>query len=181
MPGVSEGIHPIFAKYFIRRIRFSKHDPDQVATVEEYRDAGYNVTNCIYAANSWVVEFPTKDSLVGEVVGRYGRDGEEFVQSVDNLTLYDMLEFQALYQTWWADNAVSFTANVKPGQTSPKDVAALLTQFNGQIKGSTIFPETSMPQAPYERLTKEEYERAVVQEVSDGIDEDCSTGACPVR
>src|SRR5690606_24511188 len=29
MPGVSEGIHPIFSKYFVRRIRFSDIDTDQ--------------------------------------------------------------------------------------------------------------------------------------------------------
>src|SRR5690606_1684035 len=60
MPGVSEGIHPIFSKYFIRRIRFSKLDPDQAATLEQYKADGYKVEDCLYAANTAVVEIPTK-------------------------------------------------------------------------------------------------------------------------
>jgi hypothetical protein len=30
-------------------------------------------------------------------------------------------------------------------------------------------------------LERWEYESAVAKQVSDGIDEDCTTGACPVR
>lgn len=33
LPGVSEGIHPIYARHFLRRVRFSMTDPAQVKTV----------------------------------------------------------------------------------------------------------------------------------------------------
>ena len=39
----------------------------------------------------------------------------------------------------------------------------------------------SRPQAPYTRLTREEFEAIAVTAVEDGGDENCSTGACPVR
>jgi ribonucleoside-triphosphate reductase len=181
MPGVSEGVHPIFAKYFIRRVRLSKVDPEQMSMVDKYEAEGFEVEDDMYADNTVVVSFPTKDTLVQAVTDRYGRDGEDFVEAADDLSLRDMLAFQALYQTYWADNAVSFTANVDPQQYKPEHVELQLKDFAGQLKGSTVFPEASMPQSPYERLTRWEYESAVAKQVSDGISEDCGIGGCPVR
>jgi adenosylcobalamin-dependent ribonucleoside-triphosphate reductase len=181
MPGVSEGVHPIFAKYFIRRVRLSKVDPDQVSMAEKYAVEGFLVEDDMYADNTSVVSIPTKDSLVEAVVDRFGRDGEEIVEAADDLSLKEMLAFQALYQTHWADNAVSFTANVDPAQYKGQEVEQEIVRFAGKLKGATIFPEASMPQAPYERLTKEEYEAAQAKQIADGVDEECGTGGCPVR
>ncbi|AHY27115.1 ribonucleotide reductase [Mycobacterium phage Phantastic] len=181
LPGVSEGIHPIFAKYFNRRIRFSLLDEDQFQTCSKYAAEGYEVEKDLYAENTMVVTIPTKDSLVQEVVDRYGRDAESIVESAADLTLNQLLAFQALYQMLWADNAVSFTANVDPGTYTPADVQQQLRTFGGLLKGATIFPESSMPQAPYERITKSEYEAATAQAVADSVDEECASGACPIR
>jgi hypothetical protein len=127
------------------------------------------------------VAIPTKDTLVQAVTDIYGDAGEDFVEAASDLTLHQMLAFQRLYQQHWADNAVSFTANVDPLQYKPSHVEEQLLAFAGQIKGSTIFPEASMPQAPYERLERWEYESAVAKQVADGVDEECANGACPVR
>lgn len=183
MPGVSEGIHPIFAKYFNRRIRLSIRDADQRQMLNQYEQEGYETEVDQYdkSGNTWVVTFPTKDTLVQQVVDRYGRDAEEIVESADDLTLHEMLAFQATYQTHWADNAVSFTANIDPEAYQPQDVAEQIVKFGGLLKGATIFPEQSMPQAPYERLTKAEYEAATAKSVADGVDEECASGACPIR
>ncbi|AUV62007.1 ribonucleotide reductase [Mycobacterium phage SWU2] len=178
LPGVSEGIHPIFAKYFKRRIRFSHND---IEALSKLVAEGYEVEDDIYAANTAVVTIPTKDILVEEVVKRYGRDAEELVESADDLTLNELLAFQALYQKLWADNAVSFTANVDPERYKPHVVGEQLVVFGGILKGATIFPEASMPQAPYERITKKEYEAATVVAVADSVDEECASGACPIR
>jgi ribonucleoside-triphosphate reductase len=181
MPGVSEGVHPIFAKYFIRRVRLSKVDPDQVMMLKQYEADGFEVEDCQYAANTAVISIPTKDTLVQAVTDRFGDEGESIVEAASDLPLHDMLRFQALYQAYWADNAVSFTANVDPQQYSSDHVEGQLRQFAGRLKGATIFPEASMPQSPYERLSRWEYESAVAKQVSDGIDEDCASGSCPVR
>ncbi|ASR86502.1 ribonucleotide reductase [Mycobacterium phage Changeling] len=179
LAGVSEGIHPIFSKYFNRRIRFNKvSDFDQLL---EMYNLGYHVEDDLFAPNTSVVTIPTKDTLVQAVVDRFGRDGEEIVESADDLTLTELLAFQALYQTCWADNAVSFTANVEPTVYSPSDVAGVLEDFAGLIKGSTIFPEASFEQAPYERITKQQYESAAAKAVEDGVDEECANGACPIK
>ncbi|MDO3120231.1 ribonucleoside-triphosphate reductase, adenosylcobalamin-dependent [Mycobacteroides abscessus subsp. abscessus] len=182
MPGVSEGIHPIFSRYFNRRIRFNKRG-DDLAQVDELREQGFHVEDDLYAPDTLVVTIPTKDTLVAAVEAIYGPErAEELVQSADELSLNELLAFQAMYQTCWADNAVSFTANVDPDKYTAKDVSDQLAKFAGLIKGATVFPESSMPQSPYERITKEEYEASQAKSVSDGVDEECSNGgACPIR
>lgn len=182
MPGVSEGIHPIFSRYFNRRIRFNTRG-DDMQQVEELRAQGYHVEDDLYAPDTLVVTIPTKDSLVAAVEAIHGPErAEELVQSADELSLNELLAFQAMYQTCWADNAVSFTANVDPDKYTAKDVSDQLVKFAGLIKGATVFPESSMPQSPYERITKEEYESATAKAVEDGVDLECSSGgACPIR
>jgi ribonucleoside-triphosphate reductase len=182
LPGVTEGIHPVFAKYFIRRIRFSIVDPDQWATCMDYANRGFLVEPDAVAAETMVVSIPTKDILLDEVAAIWGpEEAEELVQSPAELTLKDMLNVQAMYQDLWADNAVSYTANVDPSKYSVGELTQLLIEYGPELKGGTIFPEQSFPQAPYERLTKEEFEAFEVTETNDSVDENCATGACPVR
>lgn len=179
LAGVSEGIHPIFSRYFIRRVRFNQLSDAE--TLQSMIKQGYEVEDDLFAPNTAVVSIPTKDTLVQSVVDRFGRDAEAIVESADELTLEQLFAFQALYQTLWADNAVSFTANVDPELYQAEYVASQLQRFAGQIKGSTIFPEASFPQAPYERISKAQYEAAVVKSVADGVDEECANGACPIK
>ena len=182
MPGVSEGIHPIFAKYFIRRIRFSDVDPDQFATAVGYAARGYDVEPCQYAPSTTVVSIPTMDSLLAEVESLYGAESAaRIVESAEDLDLYDMLGFQAMYQENWADNAVSYTVNIDPEKYTVPEVMMALMTFQGQLKGATIFPEKSRPQSPYERISKEQFEAFEATQTADGVDEDCASGACPVR
>ena len=181
LPGVSEGVHPIFAKYFIRRIRFNKLG-DGMEQVYDLEAQGYKVEDDLYAPNTCVVAIPTKDILMQQVEDRFGDDeADRLVQAADDLTLRDMLSFQALYQELWADNAVSYTANFDAQQYSAEHIADQIMIFGGKLKGATIFPELTMPQCPYERIERWEYESTIAHEVSDGIDENCATGACPVR
>lgn len=181
LAGVSEGIHPIFAPHFIRRVRFNKLG-DDMSQVEALRQQGYEVEDDLYAANTSVVSIPTKDTLVEAVERIWGEErASVIVESAADLTLNDMLGFQALYQTCWADNAVSFTANVDPQKYKPLHVETQLKRFAGLIKGATVFPEMSFPQSPYERITREEYDAALTKTVSDGVDEECANGSCPIR
>ncbi|WP_371784652.1 ribonucleoside-triphosphate reductase, adenosylcobalamin-dependent [Streptosporangium subroseum] len=183
LPGTTEGIHPIFSRYYIRRIRFSTIDPDQLAQVQTYREQGYNIVNDPQAANTVVVEIPSKESVV-ERVEAAGWPAE-IVESADELTLEQLLSFQQLVQEEYADNAVSFTANVKPERYSPQEMSDTIVHFANKLKGFTIFPEQGYELAPYERITQQEYEAWVAEtgliNVEDGIDEDCANGACPIR
>ncbi|MGW1673265.1 ribonucleoside-triphosphate reductase, adenosylcobalamin-dependent [Streptomyces sp. NPDC002324] len=171
-----EAVHAPFAGYFKRRIRFSDLEPSEKAQVEEYRRKGYHVEPDKNAANTSVVTIPTKDPLVE--IG-----GENF-QHAGDLSLRDMLSVQALYQEHWADQAVSYTVNIDPNAYSVDDLVEALVPFLPRLKGTTVFPELSFEQPPYERITKEEYEelaKAVGIETSDtSYDEMCASGACPI-
>ncbi|MGS2646048.1 ribonucleoside-triphosphate reductase, adenosylcobalamin-dependent [Streptosporangium sp. G12] len=183
LPGTTEGIHPIFARYYIRRIRFSTIDPDQFAQVSRYIQLGYNVVDDPMAANTVVVEIPSKESVV-ERVEAAGWPAS-IVESADELTLKQLLSVQELVQAEYADNAVSFTANVDPERYSPQDMADTIWHFANKLKGFTIFPEQGYALAPYERITEQDYLDWVTStglaHVEDGIDEECANGACPIR
>jgi ribonucleoside-triphosphate reductase len=77
-----------------RRIRFNQHS--DYAALAELVNQGYEVEDDLFAPNTAVVTIPTKDTLVQAVVDRFGRDGEEIVESADDLTLTELLAFQAL-------------------------------------------------------------------------------------
>lgn len=168
-----EAVHAPFAGYFKRRIRFSDLEPTERAQVEEYRQRGYDVEPDKYAANTSVVTIPTKDPLADI--------GDSF-EHAGQLSLTDMLSVQALYQEHWADQAVSYTANVDPTAYTVDDLVDALIPFLPKLKGTTVFPEMSFEQPPYERITKEEYEElaaAVGVETADtSYDEICASGAC---
>lgn len=95
-----------------------------------------------------------------------------------------MLAFRALYQDAYADNAVSFTVNVPEGALSVEDVADALATYLPRLKGTTLMPDGTRPQAPYERLSQAEFEALtapVAVAVDDSYDELCASGACPIR
>ena len=130
LPGVSEGIHPIFSRYFIRRIRFNKLG-DDAEVVRKLKEQGYEVEDDLYAPDTHVVSIPTKDSLLQQVANGIGdRQADDIVQSVHDLTLAEMLTMQAMYQAVWADNAVSYTANIPQGY-DVKELAGTLYEFGG--------------------------------------------------
>lgn len=180
LPGVTEGIHPIYAPYFDRRIRFNLTDDDQFATVSDAiaQGLGFEVDSYDQSGNTGIVVYPTKDPLVAEVEA-LGYDAE-IVESASEISLEDMLRFQAMYQSAWADNAVSFTVNVQPGLDAGY-VAEVLETYLPVLKGTTIMVDETRTQAPYTRITREEYESAQVRTVEDSIDLECATGACPIR
>ena len=181
MPGVTEGIHTIYARFFKRRVRFSMVDPAQVKTVEDAVLQGYEVEKCIYdqSGNTMVVTYPTKEKLVAEVEA-LGID-PSIVESADEVDLNAMLAFQAMYQTEYADNAVSFTVNFPEGKYEFDEAAAIIQSWLPVLKGTTLMPDGTRAQAPYERITAEEFAQYAVTSVEDSTDEDCTTGACPVR
>lgn len=201
LPGVTEGIHPVLYRFFEQRIRFSNVDSDQAAQVEEARLAGFAVEIDSYdqSGNTSIVVYPTKNLLV-EQVEALGYDAS-LVEQADEISVRDMLSFQAMYQEFWADNAVSFTVNVpaekhqndyllaNPGGTRipaptalrQKELAATLLEFLPVLKGTTVMLDGSRVQAPFTAITEKAYEAAAAAQVMDAIDVDCATGACPIR
>lgn len=181
LPGVTEGIHPIYARHFIRRVRFSIVDKAQALTVSQAGLSGLRIEECQYdqSGNTWIIEYPTKDKLVAEIE-ELGYDAE-LVESADEISVEDMLDFQAMYQSAWADNAVSYTVNVPEGKYSQAHLAEALRPRLGLLKGTTLMVDGTRPQAPYERISEAQFDTYSVTLVEDGTDEECASGACPVR
>lgn len=201
MPGRTEGGHSVYARYFVRRVRYSNSDPDQAAQVARLKADGHHVEPDLYAANTDVVTFITKEQLVEEVEAM-GLD-PEIVEQADEISLSDMLGIQAFFQQYWADNAVSFTVNVpaepiqaqalalgysdipEPSPERVEKVAETLFPFLSRLKGTTLMVDGSRPQAPYERITREQYEAeqaaGVKVSVDASYDEECASGACPIK
>lgn len=180
LPGTTEGIHSIYARYFIRRIRFSTIKPEEVKQFDELVALGYEWEPDLVAANTVVVSIPTKERLVGEVEAMGYPAG--LVESADEISLKDMLYVQAMVQDVWADNAVSFTVNIPEGKYTAEELATELEYFLPRLKGTTVFPDKSRPQSPYERITAAQYEALTgPKEVNESYDENCASGACPIK
>src|SRR5690606_24409418 len=156
-------------------------DPAQAATVQEAVNAGHLVERCIYdqSGNTMVVAYPTKEKLVAEVEAM-GYD-PAIVESADEIPLDAMLAFQAMYQTEYADNAVSFTVNFPEGKYTVEEAGDIIAGWLPGLKGTALMPDGTREQAPYERLTAEQFAQYEVTSVEDSTDEECATGACPVR
>jgi adenosylcobalamin-dependent ribonucleoside-triphosphate reductase len=181
LPGVSEGIHPIYARWYERRIRFSMRSESEWQTVMNAQAEGFVVEDDIYDSSGMtkVVVYPTEDILM-EQVRALGLP-ESVVQSADELDVIDMLSVQRTYQKFWADNAVSYTCNIAEGSVTPEKLASILAKWLPDLKGTTIMVDASRPQAPYKRITKEEYDAVTAKVQEDSTSEECSNGACPVR
>jgi ribonucleoside-triphosphate reductase (thioredoxin) len=181
LAGSTPGIHPAFAKYYIRRVRMSAIDP-LIAVCREH---------------NYPVEYERK--LDGEIndktmiVSFPCYAGENVIVAKD-MTAVQQLELVKKLQTVWADNAVSVTIYFKSEELN--DIKTWLKEnYKDSIKSVSfvLHKEHGFAQAPYEEITKEKYEELCSQlkpfntkEVTlDSNKElsmdDCSTGACPIR
>ncbi len=169
LPGATEGAHPIYARHFIRRMRYADNDP----LLDKHVAAGRHIEPCQYAAGTSVVSIVTRDSILD-------RFPAELIEQADEIDPAVMLATQSFIQEHWSDNATSFTTNIPP-DTDRTELAAALRKWAPILKGTTIMPDGARPQAPYERIDAETYAQATAATVGQAIDDSCSTGACPVR
>lgn len=177
MPGVTPGIQPVFARHLIRRVRYADTDPALPGLVAE----GYSVLDDTYAANTKVVEYPVRDSILD-------RFDEGLIEQADELAFGDFMALVACVQETFCGgsdgNAVSSTAHL-PANADPAMLAAEIVKVGGSVKGVTAFPAVSRPLSPLEAISKDTFEEMVatvgIAESFDSNDGSCSTGACPVR
>ena len=108
-----------------------------------------------------------------------------------DMTAVEQLELQCRLQEEWADNAVSVTVYIKPGEL--ESVQEFLKE-NWETMKSVSFllhSEHGFAQAPLEEITEEQYEGLLAKVndekvlinagISELLDDDCATGACPIR
>src|SRR5690606_23092428 len=136
-----------YARHFLRRVRFSDHDPDQAAKVEEYRQLGYPVEPCQYAADTTVVTLPTKDILVDEVEA-LGHPATT-VESSDEISVHDQLSCQAAYQPYYGATANSFSVDLGPAPPLIELQNAVRTWL-ASLTGTTVLRDLSPAETPCE-------------------------------
>lgn len=145
LPGVTPGIHFPHAEYYIRRVRLQENSP----LVAQLRGAGYPIEVDKYSPNTLVATFPVQEN--------------NFDRSKDAVTLWEQLELAAQMQQYWADNQVSVTVTFK--STEAQDIKHALELYETRLKGVSFLPlsDHGYEQAPYETVTKEQYESLAQQ------------------
>ncbi len=145
LPGVTPGIHYPHSEYYYRTIRIDKTSP----LIKPLREAGYRIEESVYGDNTWVVYFPVHQ--------------KHFSRSKRDVSIWEQVENVAQMQYYWADNQVSATITFKPEEA--KDIPYILELYESRLKSISFLPleEHNYPQAPYQEISKEIYEKAVVR------------------
>jgi adenosylcobalamin-dependent ribonucleoside-triphosphate reductase len=145
LPGVTPGIHYPHARYYMRTIRIDKTSP----LVEPIRRAGYRIEESVYGDNTLVVCFPVAH--------------KHFDRSKNDVTIWEQVENIAQMQYYWSDNQVSATVTFRPEEA--RDIPYILELYETRLKSISFLPlqDHSYPQAPYQEITAEAYERAAAK------------------
>lgn len=175
--GTQPGIHPVFARYFLRRVRYSHADPGLQALAA----AGHKVEDDLYAKNTAVVEFIVRDSILD-------RHDESLIEQSDEIDANKFFGIIAAVQETFCGEgdgqSVSATAQIAP-DASPVELEIMIRGRLGTMKGFTVFPAVSRPQSPYESISAAAYSDAVLmglaQTSGDSNSGQCVGGSCPIR
>jgi adenosylcobalamin-dependent ribonucleoside-triphosphate reductase len=177
LPGVTPGCHPAYARHMLRRIRISANH----SLVQVCRDHGYPVE---YQQNfdgsldhsTVVVSFPFRHTELATLASE-----------VDAL---DQLDTVRWLQENWSDNSVSCTVYYKKEEL-PEIKKYLKKHYKNSHKSLSflLHSEHGFKQAPLEEITEDQYDALVastrlitqVAEATIGLDDECATGACPIR
>lgn len=143
--GVGSGMHPWFSKYYVRRVRISVNDPllklAQEQGVPIYPEVGYSTAT----ATTMVMEFPV-EAPEGAVVAK------------DVSALEMLKEWKRLKQHFTEHNP---SVTIYASDDEWLGVANFVYENWDIVGGLSFLPRTDhvYQLAPYEEITKEEYER----------------------
>jgi ribonucleotide reductase alpha subunit len=177
LPGVTPGCHPAYARFMIRRIRIASNH----SLVNVCRDSGYPVE---YQRN-----FDGSEDHSTMVVSFPFRHPDHAVLAKD-MTALQQLETVKWLQETWSDNSVSCTVYYRKEELP--EIRKYLKKYyknNHKSLSFLLHSEHGFHQAPLEEITEEQYNALVastklitsIDEANIGLDDDCATGACPVR
>lgn len=181
----TEGVHKPLGRYIFNNVVFSKFD----AVVPKLRGAGYRVFDHPYDKESVLVTLPVAwDTVQFDKVGGMEVNVES---AVDQLERYKMLML-----TWCQQN-VSATISYDASEV-PAIIDWLLLNWDNYVGVSFLFRNDPTKSAadlgyaylPQEVVTKAKYEEYVSRlvpfeldetTVADTLEDDCASGACPIR
>ena len=142
--GVSSGIHPWYSEYYIRSVRGSNNDP----LTQFLKDSGVpNEPDVMKPDETTVFYFPQKAPKNAIIT--------------KDLTAIDHLEMWKIYRTYWTEHNPSVTINVHENEWLR--VGAWVFDNFDSIGGISFLPasEHTYKQAPYQEISKDEYEEWV--------------------
>jgi ribonucleotide reductase alpha subunit len=138
LAGATPGLHYPESRFYIRRIRLSKHSE----LLEPLHKAGYKVEPAFGSEDTtMVVEVPV--------------DVGEGIRTAAELSIWEQFGLAAFLQRHWADNQVSCTVTFDPKKEG-KHIATALNYFQYQLKGISMLPKSDVgayKQMPYEEIT----------------------------
>ena len=180
LAGVTPGIHPAYAQYYIRRVRMGSNDP----LVNYCRDKGHKVQYDVGLDGKenhtiCVVEFPCNTP--------------QHATLASQVTAISQLEWVVKAQSTWADNNVSVTVYYKKEEL-PEIQEWMKKNYKNKVKSVSflLHSEHGFVLAPYEEITEEVYNK-LKSKIKDGINFtdssnidlldslECEGGACPIK
>jgi ribonucleoside-diphosphate reductase alpha chain len=144
--GVSSGMHAWHSPYYIRTVRGSKGDP--ISTF--LKEVGIPVEDDVMKPNeTYVFSFPVK-APEGAIVR-------------NDLTAIEHLNIWLVYQRAWCEHKPSITVSVKEDEWM--EVGAWVYKHFDEVSGISFLPHSdhSYKQAPYQEVSKEDYEALVAK------------------
>jgi len=144
--GATPGMHYPESRFYIRRMRLSKHSE----LIKPLEKAGYKLEPAFGSEDStMVVEVPV--------------DVGEGIRTAAELSIWEQFSLAAFLQRHWADNQVSCTATFNP-ETEVEQLPHVLNYFQYRLKGISLLPRHPLgayKQMPYEAIDEKEYNKQV--------------------
>lgn len=178
LAGVTPGVHPGFSRWHVRRVRMAYNDP----LVSYCRTKGYEW--------EWQRDFEGNEDR-RTVVVEFPCEFPESTKFAEDTSAISQLRLQAVMQRDWADNAVSVTVYYRPEELPA--IRERLAHSWATMKSVSFLRHSDhgFDQAPLEAISEAAYldrlgrvhnhEVEVSEGISELLDDDCATGACPVR
>jgi len=173
--GATPGMHYPESRFYIRRMRLSKHSE----LIEPLKKANYKLEPAFGSEDStMVVEVPV--------------DVGEGIRTAAELSIWEQFSLAAFLQRHWADNQVSCTATFDP-ETESDQLPYVLNYFQYRLKGISLLPRHPLgayKQMPYEAIDEDTYNREVeklgrlsfvgVEGEEADVDKFCNNDVCEI-
>ena len=173
--GATPGMHYPESRFYIRRMRLSKHSE----LIEPLKKANYKVEPAFGSEDTtMVVEVPV--------------DVGEGIRTAAELSVWEQFSLAAFLQRYWADNQVSCTATFNP-ETEADQLPHVLNYFQYKLKGISLLPRHELgayKQMPYEAIDEKTYNKSikklgklyfgVIKNEEADIDKFCNNDSCEI-
>lgn len=172
--GTATSAQTIEDVWFIRRVRYADGDPELLVKISE----GYTNYPDPDAQNTTIIEYWCENPLVAKVKANGGDPG--IIEGQKQVSVENYLQMQAMLQEVYADNAISFTIPLSEFNTPTEDdMEKMVFTALGRVKGTTMYPDRSRKNSPFESLTREQFESYSGRKEIMQVEAEC-IGGCPI-